>query len=272
MALTGCSSLFYYPTRYEHINPAKLGVYPERVWFPSEDGMRLNGWYFHNKAKKDPKAVIVFFHGNAQNISTHFGTLLWTLNHQYDYFIFDYRGYGWSEGTPSPKGTVLDGKAAIRWVQYKNALEGRPKTPIIVFGQSLGGAIALETVITLNNEIPLRLVVADSTFHSYRAVARNLLSKNWITWPLVPLTWLLLSDQYAPGDEIARISPTPLLVIHGKEDPVVDYSLGEKIFSLAREPKEFWSVPDGFHTDAFWKDDGQWRDKFIEELDKVTVR
>lgn len=268
---TGCSSLLYYPTRHEHLNPARLGLYPDRVWFPSEDGYRLHGWYFRNKAKAAPKAVIVFFHGNAQNISTHFGTLLWLLDSPYDYFIFDYRGYGRSEGTPSPKGTVLDGKAAIRWVRHRNRMEGIDGTPIVVFGQSLGGAIAMRSVIDLKGEIPLRLVVADSTFLSYRSVARGILASHWLTWPLQPLAWLLLSDKYAPGDEVAEISPVPLLVIHGRQDQVVGYEQGEEVFAEAREPKEFWTIPDGRHTDAFWKKDPLYRTEFLKVLDRVSA-
>ena len=207
--------------------------------------------------------MLVFFHGNAENISTHFQTLTWILKHEYDFFIFDYRGYGASAGKPDPSGILMDGRSAIRYVFNRS-----PKLPLVVYGQSLGGAIALKSVIDLKNKIPIQLVAVDSTFHSYQAIGKKVLSRSFLTWIFQPLAYLLLSDAAAPGEQIGTISPIPLVVIHGEEDSVVEPEFGKKIFELGKEPKEFWSIPKGRHTDSFWKHKGVYRVKLLEALEK----
>src|SRR4051794_28452662 len=106
LCLSGCGHMLFQPIREELNHPEDFGYRPDRVSFASEDGTRLSGWYF--KAK-DPKGVIVFFHGNGENISTHFAALVWVLDHGYEFFIFDYRGYGASEGELDRAGAVSDG-------------------------------------------------------------------------------------------------------------------------------------------------------------------
>lgn len=261
----GCSHLMYYPSKLTFVDTNKLPIKPVDVNFNSEDGVKLHGWYFHNPSfKNKPKATLVFFHGNAENITTHFGSLYWLLDFNYDYFIFDYRGYGKSEGSPTQQGTFYDGKAAVRYIYERNN-----NIPLIIFGQSIGGAVALSVAANLKNEIPYKLVVVDSTFHSYQAEARSVLSKSFITWLFQPLAWVLISDRYAPEDKIKEISPKPLLVVHGTSDKVVSFWLGEKVFQLAEEPKEFWKIENGQHIDSFWAHDLKYRKKFIEKLESV---
>lgn len=278
--VSGCSSALYYPSQQLYDDPAKVGaesgesnpkianIVPEDIWFKSEDGTKLNGWYFKAPGKKKPKALIVFFHGNGENISSHFLTLRWILGYGFDYFIFDYRGYGRSEGDPSPRGTMEDGKAAIRWA----AIRAREKkAPLVIFGQSLGGAVALRSVIELGREVPLKLMAVDSTFASYRSEGASVLSSSWLTWIFQPLAYLLLSDRYAPSDRIREIAPTPLLVMHGDADKTVPIKHGEKLFKLAQQPKEFWRIPGGEHIDVFWVHNGEYRRRFIEKLRQVLT-
>jgi fermentation-respiration switch protein FrsA (DUF1100 family) len=263
LLLSSCSGLLYYPSRQLFVDPARLGLKPEEVQFPSADGTKLSGWYFRNRSGKKPEALLIQYHGNAENLSSHFLSLAWILDHPYDLFIFDYRGYGRSEGSPNPSGTVADGEAALRWARARE-----PQLPLVVVGQSLGGAIALRNVIDLKQEIPVRLVVADCTFPSYRGIARKVMTRSWVTWPFQWLGWLLMSDAHAPKGEIDQISPTPLLVIHGDADPVVEFELGEAVYLEAKEPKEFWRIPGGEHTDAFTRP--EWREKFLARLKKAV--
>jgi len=245
LLLTSCSSMLYYPSRHLHFDPAKFGLKPEEVFFSSSDGTKLFAWRFRNPR---PKAVFILYHGNGENLSSHYITMVWAVKKSYDLFAFDYRGYGRSEGKPSPEGTVRDGEAALRWLysQY-------PKTPIVILGQSLGGAIALRNAIDLKGEIPFRAVVIDSSFPSYQGVARDVLSRHWLSWPFQWLSYLVLSDRYAPDGEIQKIAPVPLLVMHSEGDRTVPYHLGEKIFAQAGEPKEFWRIPGNGHSDTFLK-------------------
>jgi uncharacterized protein len=264
VGMSGCSSLLYQPVREQIYDPAPLGFEYEEIIFPSTDGIQLNAWHFKSKLKKSPKAVIVFFHGNGENLTTHFATLAWILQYEYDYMIFDYRGYGKSEGSPSPEGTVKDGVAAIQYAsqRWKNI-------PIVVLGQSLGGAVAIRSVVELTQKVPIKLVVIDSSFLSYRKVGQKVLSHHWFTWILQPFAGLFLSDTWAPEGRVSKISPIPMIVIHGKKDQIVDYDLGEEVYRLALDPKEFWSIQDGKHTDVFWRHGEFYRKKLIEKLESI---
>ena len=176
--------------------------------------------------------------------------------------IFDYHGYGTSEGEPSPAATIADGHAALREMRKLY-----PDKKIVVFAQSLGGAIGLRAVIDMKNEVPVSLVVADSTFASYRSVARSTLAHGWITWPFQPLGWLVMSDEFAPRDVLSNLAPTPLVVIHGEKDRTVSIDMGWDVYDHAAQPKEFWSIPGGTHTDSMYRP--AIAKRFIEKLDSI---
>ena len=214
----------------------------------SADGTRLFAWLFHHEgfAKQRAKAAILFYHGNGENLSSHYLSMIWSLRKGYDFLIFDYRGYGRSEGSPSPQGTVEDGEAALRWMKVHY-----PDIPIVIYAQSLGGAIALRNAIDLRAEVPVRAVVIDSSFASYQVVGRRILSKNFLTWPLQWLPWILLSDRFAPDGQIQKISPIPLLVMHAENDQTVPFRCGEELFEQAGNPKDFWRISGEGHVDAF---------------------
>lgn len=254
--------MLYFPTRIEHVDRSKMPIKPEDLAFNSEDGTHLHAWRFHAGAGAPGKCALLLFHGNGQNLSTHFFSLYWILEHGYDYVVFDYHGYGSSEGKPSPKATVEDGHAALREIHKLY-----PDKKIVVVAQSLGGAIGLRSVLDLKNEIPISLIIADSTFASYRSVARSTLSNQWQTWLFQPLGWLLMSDQYAPGDDLKNLAPIPLVVVHGDQDTAVDISMGRDVFARASAPKEFWLVPGGHHIDAFWH--VEMRDRLLAKLAAV---
>lgn len=107
-------------------------------------------------------------------------------------------------------------------------------------------------------EINLKLVVADSTFDSFQRIARAKLAQSWLTWWIQPLSYVLLSDYWAPED-LKLLSPVPVLVIHGLKDMVVEPELGEKIFEKLAEPKTLWRISGGAHTDVFWQHDYKYR-------------
>lgn len=260
--LSGCSGFLYYPSRTLYYPPEKFGIKAEEVFFQSKAGPKLFGWYF--ETKKKPKGTILFYHGNGENMSSHYISVAWLIDQGFNLFAFDYQGYGRSEGNPSPHGTVQDGEAALEWAHNHS-----PSMPIIVLAQSLGGAVALRNVIDLKDKYPIRLLAVDSTFASYKKVGRYVLKRAWFTWPFQWLPWIVLSDAYAPDGEIDKISPVPLLVIHGDKDQVVDYELGQEVFAQAKEPKEFWTIPEGMHTDIFTRQDISYRKKFVEKIESV---
>src|SRR5690606_34014232 len=111
---SGCGHLFYYPTTAMNVDVQKLEPQPEQVEFKTSDGKKLIGWHF--QPATPAKARILFFHGNGQNISSHFVSLYWILKEGYEFMIFDYPGYGGSEGEPTQKSTTDAGEQAIAWM------------------------------------------------------------------------------------------------------------------------------------------------------------
>lgn len=262
LAATGCSNLLYYPVRPLILDPQKAaGLDPEVVTFETEAGEQIHAWWFASK-KGPAKATLVFFHGNAENLSSHFMSLAWMPDEGYQYLIFDYPGYGSSTGKPTPLGTVQSGVAALRFVhKYKD------QRPLVIFGQSLGGNVAMRSFEEIRGEIPVCSLVIDSSFDSYRRAGRRALAKSWVTWIFQPLGWLLLSDDQAPRD-LSKFTPTPVLFIHGDGDRIIESRFSEEMYEKAREPKELWIIPGGRHIATFHQNKGEYRKRLVEYLER----
>jgi hypothetical protein len=232
---SGCTFLFYYPKKQLLDNPAAQKFSPEDIGFRASDGVNLHGWFF--SGGPNAKGTVLVLHGNAENLSTHVNSVLWLVKEGFNVFIFDYRGYGESEGRPDIKGVHLDAEAALKTLL---SLPQMDNGKIIVLGQSLGGAIAVYTTANSPYKDRIAALVLDSTFSSYRLVAREKLSQFYITWLFqYPLSFLV-SDSYSPIRWIKKVSPVPLLIIHGAQDPVVPIHHGEMLYDEALQPKKFW--------------------------------
>jgi hypothetical protein len=256
---SGCASLFYYPTDKMYFDPANLKLSPADVWL-NVDGDKIHAWYF--EAKGPSKGSLVFFHGNAENLTSHYLHLSWLPAEGYSYLIFDYPGYGQSEGEPTPESTLKAGMAAIEWMAKKDP------NHLVVYGQSLGGAVAQRAVLEMKDKVKIQGLVLDSTFTSYKKIARLKLSHSWITWLFQPITYLVLSDRWTAKD-VTQISPIPVLVIHGTNDSVVETELGKDLFDRLAEPKELWLIEGGRHTDVFSNQRAPYRAKFVSWLSKL---
>lgn len=254
----------YYP-------PEENGFTKEDITIQTPDGEKLRGWFFKADPKfsKTVKGTIVQFHGNAENISSHYASLVWLTREGYNLFVFDYRGYGGSSGKPSQKGTYTDGIAAL-WKALDLHQETRAKL-FIVFGQSLGGAIAAKSIEDFSARDQIDLLVLDSTFMSYKDVAQGILAGNWITWIFSPLGQVLISDEYSTEVSVSKFRPR-LLVLHDKNDPVVPFKNGRKIFETASCEKEFWQLDKGRHIGAFATDTFENRTKFLSYLDSIMLK
>jgi uncharacterized protein len=266
--LTACSSFLYYPSPLKFVQPESLKYPPEEITFYEDlqQNKKLVAWYFKTPAKTS-RGIFLIFHGNAQNISTHFWSMYWALDKGYDIFIFDYPGYGGSKGPLTPASTVESGNRAISYVQQK-----WPEQKIIIVGQSLGGAIALRAVADLENRKNICAVVADSTFSSYERMGQKALSSTWVTWPLQLLPYLVLSDRYAPEGRIDKISPLPLFVIHRKKDPIVPFLEGKKVYDEAKEPKEWHPVEGIGHVSAFTDSDRVENQRLLLDFLKICEK
>jgi len=238
-----CDRLFYYPDRVQRYTPAELNLKYEDVSFTTSDGVRLSGWFL--PAAGQPRGTVVHFHGNAGNMTGHVAFVPWLPYEGYNVLVFDYRGYGKSEGCVSRAGTVRDGHAALDYVLSRPDVDAQR---VYFFGQSIGGAVA---IVVAAERPDVRAVAVDCTFGDYRRIAALHLEQIVrFRWLARTLAWLLISDGYDPIDVVAKISPRPLFVIASAEDHTCFPELSQELYERAAEPKEFWLVPGADHTMA----------------------
>lgn len=213
--------LVFVPTRYPGGDWEPQGLAIEDAWFESPDGLRLHGWYVPHER---PRAVILLCHGNAGNV-THRIDILRALHDRMDasVLVFDYRGYGRSEGSPDEAGVLADARAARTWLARR---EGIAETQIVQMGESLGGAVAVDLAAADG----ARALVLQSTFSSAPDVAA------W-HYPWLPVRWLMRTRLDA-ASKIANYRG-PLLAAHSEADTIVPYWSGRKLFDAAHEPKQF---------------------------------
>ena len=256
----GCADRFvYYPTREVYGTPGDLGLRYQEVAFHSADGTALSGWFV--PATGTAQGTVVHFHGNAQNMTAHFGYVSWLPREGFNVFVFDYRGYGASAGRPSREGVYQDCLAALACVRSRPDVD---PDRLLVLGQSLGGANAI-AVLGAPGAPRVRAVAVDSAFYSYRLMARAIIRRVPLLSLLrVPLSHLVIGDAHSPGAVVAGISPTPLLILHGTDDALVPYAQGRMLYEAAGEPKELVTVPGGHHTDAFASPDSPYCRRLVE--------
>lgn len=263
--LASCTSLFYHPDRVLYVKPDEYNFTYKELTFHSSDKTELIGWFFPAKTK-NPKGTIIQFHGNAQNMSAHFLGLSWVMDKGYNLFVWDYRGYGISDGRPSPKGIYQDSLSAMDEGRKLWAENGKGK--FIVYGQSLGGPIAMKALDHYKEKDFVDLVVQDCTYMSYQDIAFHKLSRS-ILFPLSPLAYVLVTDKYS-SEEAVKNMDRPTLVIVGGKDRVVDQKFGRKIFKTLRTThKWLWKNPEGEHITTFHDPKSPLRDKFIQLLDSL---
>jgi uncharacterized protein len=252
LQLGACTGLLFHPQRELVLTPDHVGLAYRDVWFEAADGTRLHGWFLPASADRvrGGACTVLFLHGNAENISTHLASVRWLPGKGYNVFLFDYRGYGSSAGEPSLPGLHLDTEAALSAVF---AMAEVNPDRIVVLGQSLGGAIAITALARSAYRQRIRALVTEGAFSSYRGIAREKLAGFWLTWPLQWPLSLTMDNQYKPLEAIGRISPVPVLIIHGLVDRVVPPHHAEALYAAAGEPKELWLVPGADHIQALFQ-------------------
>jgi fermentation-respiration switch protein FrsA (DUF1100 family) len=221
----------FFPERRIMATPKLMQLPFEEVAFVTEDNVILSGWFI---PREDSKGVILFCHGNAGNISHRLDSINIFYRLGLSTFIFDYRGYGMSRGKITEEGTYRDAEAAWR---YLVRIKEYPPNEIIIFGRSLGGAIAARLA---KHHKPKGLIV-ESTFTSVPDIAASL-------YPCLPVR-LLARYQYKAIDHIREVR-SPVLVVHSRNDDIIPFSHGEKLFEAAGNPKEFLEIS-GTHNEGF---------------------
>lgn len=261
-ALAGCTGLFFHPLRPHLHQPSELGVAHEDVYIDTRDGVRLHGWFL--PAPGRARGTVLFFHGNAENISTHIASVYWLPARGYNVLLPDYRGYGLSQGSPSLPGLLEDLDSTVRYALARPDID--PER-LVMFGQSLGGALAADYVAGSAYRANIRALVIDSTFASFRGITREKLAAFWLTWPLAWPLGFTVNDAHSPIKSIARVAPIPLLIIHGERDGIVPPDHGQRLYDAAQEPKTLWRVENAGHIQALRLP--AYRDRLVEYLDML---
>jgi Hydrolases of the alpha/beta superfamily len=228
------NKFIFFPLKYPE------GIYEDarfipnltECWITTEDGVKIHGWFTRAESAI---ATLVIAHGNGGNISYRIDLMKRLQKVQFNVLMFDYRGYGKSEGSPDEAGVYSDGRAAF---DYALQLPGVDPHKIILWGTSLGGAVAVDVAI---HRRPAGLIL-ESTFSSAEDVARK-------AYPYLPVQFTLRS-KFNSIDKIPHIG-VPLLQMHGNKDKVIAFDLGKKLFEAAREPKEFYVIEGSDHNDTY---------------------
>lgn len=249
-SVSGCTSVFFYPTAEIRKTPTQIGLAYEDVTLHTQDQLRLSGWWL---PADNAEGCVLFLHGNAYNMSTHLKMTHWLPRQRMHTLMLDYRGYGQSEGMPTFPSVFLDIDAGMR-----ELIRRCPQQPRYLLGQSLGGALAAYYLGTTSwARDSLNGVVLDATFHDYSDMGRWAAGRYWFSWSFRAFAPLLISQRFDPDNVIANISPLPLLMLHSKQDQTVPYAFGRKLFAKAQPPKT-WIDAQGTHGSTF--DAGEIRD------------
>lgn len=225
------SQYIYRPMKEIVITPAAMRLPYEDISFEAADGIKLSGWFI---PADNQRGVILFCHGNAGNISTWWASVQTYRNLGFGAFLFDYRGYGKSDGKPTENGTYLDAEAALNYlIMRKNT----PQTKIIVMGRSLGGAVAA----WLARKHSPGLLIVESAFTSFPDIAA-------IHFPYLPAK-LISRYKYNTLEYLQKIN-CPVLIVHSRDDEIVPFQHGLRLFEAANSPKSFLEIS-GSHNDGF---------------------
>jgi fermentation-respiration switch protein FrsA (DUF1100 family) len=229
--LFGCArvnQMFYYPDRTRYSTPADKGLRFEEVVFPSRDGTPLSGWFI--PAVGTAQGTVLHLHGNAENMTSHFGFVDWLPAAGFNLFVFDYRGYGQSAGRPHRTGVYEDSCAALAYLRSRADID---PDRLLVLGQSLGAAQAI-VVVGGGERQGVRAVVVESSFYSYRSIVRDSIGKMPLfSFFKTPLARILISDELSPADYVGKIAPIPLLLIHGTDDEIIPFRHVELLLERA---------------------------------------
>jgi len=246
-------TFLYGPVREVPYTPGELGLDFESVVFKSGDGLQLSGWYIPAplEARTEAASVqrgdllltgqaekseftVLFCHGNNGNIMHRLDSINIFYNLGLNCFIFDYRGYGSSEGKPDEEGTYLDVMAAYKWLREEKKISANN---IIVFGRSLGGSVAAQ----LASKVEVEALIIESAFTSYVEIGKKF-------YPYMPVRWFARFG-YRTIDYVKDVN-CPVMIIHSRGDEIIPFEFGLELYEAANEPKEFVELF-GSHNDGF---------------------
>lgn len=225
------SKMIFLPSSNLAITPERAGLKAEDIWIKTEDDERLHGWFF---PVEEAEYVVVLSHGNAGNISNRIDIAKFLQEAGFSILIYDYRGYGQSSGKPSEEGLYKDIEAVVNYLKTEN---GYSEQQMIMYGRSMGGAVAAYSAAKFN----VSGLVLDSAFKNLKSMVSDL-------YPFVPS--FLASYEFSTLKYVQQLSVLPVMVMHSPNDTIVDISHGKSLFGIAKEPKTFVELR-GSHNDNF---------------------
>ena len=224
------SRFIYYPDPHWMATPDQFGLEAEEVLLAPEQGVQLHAWFFPLRV---PLATLLFCHGNAGNVSHRLENVYHLVETGFQVLLFDYRGYGHSSGQPSEPGLYQD--AVTAWTHLLERAD-TANAPRLIFGRSLGGAVAVE----LATRVEADGLIIESTFTSIRTLARL----------MFPLPLPELPIKYESLSKISRLR-MPLLAIHGEQDELIPFADGQALFDAAPEPKAWYPIAGAGHNNTY---------------------
>ena len=222
----------YFPVKGIEFTPPDVGLTYKDVFFNTDDGLKLNGWFIPTE---DSRGTLLFCHGNAGNISHRIEIIQIFNKLNLNVFIFDYRGYGKSQGSPTEEGLYRDAQAAYTHLLSRKDID---KDTIVVYGKSIGANIAVDLV----SQVKAVALISESGFSSAYDMGKKL-------FPYLPVKWII-TIKYDALTKIRNVL-IPKLIIHSRDDEIVPFKLGRKLFEAAPEPKEFYQMRAG-HNEAIF--------------------
>lgn len=237
--------MVFFPGKKLIMTPDEIGLQYEDLYIQSGDKDKINAWYFPctDTTEELHGKVVLFCHGNAGNISHRLETVEYLLGFGTAIMLFDYRGFGKSEGSPGEVEVYQDALACYDWLINEN---GFTADQIIIFGRSLGGAVAVD----LANKVTCGGLIVESSFTSAKAMAKEM-------FPVFPIS-LILKYELNSVDKINHVN-CPVLVTHSTEDEIIPYRMGEELFNAAGKPRKFVKFS-GSHDERFYFLDSTYRD------------
>jgi fermentation-respiration switch protein FrsA (DUF1100 family) len=238
------SAMTFYPYRKLYQTPGDWGLAYEDVFLTTPDGTRLHGWYL---PREGSQRALLFMHGNGGNISHRGDSLAIFHRLGFNVFIFDYRGYGRSEGAPGERGLYED--AATAW-QHLVEQRGFDKKDIVLFGRSLGATVAAK----LAAEVEPAGLIMESSFSSARSFAQAVL-------PLLSRI-VVMRYRFDTAAYVRQVT-CPVLVAHSPDDDIIPFQLGEAVYAAANQPKTFLTMQ-GDHNSGFLQSQPGYEQAFAE--------
>ena len=242
----------FHPTPGVDLRPEEIGVDAEDIYLSTSDGVRIHSFYLPDG--RGTSRAILFLHGNAGNASHRLPNAAELARLGAAVLLLDYRGYGLSEGTPEEAGVYLDARAGLGLLEER----GFPPDRIVLFGRSLGGAVAVDLAV----DRPLAGLILESTFTSGADMARSAFG--------IPLG-ALVGSRWDSMSKIVRVR-CPILFFHGDRDEVVPFSLGRRLYEAAPEPKAFETIGGAGHNDTTIVGGADYFARIGTFLDRVAPR